>query len=216
MVIQTATRPLTPKQERFCFNLFSGMSQREAFVEAGYSRNQLPATLDRHAFDLAHDGKIQARIADLHKRAEDATVATVLERKQMLTEIMRGRFADFMGGELTKDKLRSAALQEVSVTTSKAGAKRTTIKLHDPIRASDQLNKLDGLYSETNQINIQNNVNHLEAHIVHFDSAEVARAVREAMRLGLNPAVLGGNGHGEDATLLPASTDIQAAPLSQS
>ena len=42
---------LTPKQERFALNLFKGLSQREAYIQAGYSSKQLPSTLDRNSFD---------------------------------------------------------------------------------------------------------------------------------------------------------------------
>jgi len=86
---------LTQKQETFCLNLFQGMSQRDAYIAAGYSPRQSPATIDRHACDLAKTDKILARTEELRQAAEDASVATVLERKQVLTEIVRGRFADF-------------------------------------------------------------------------------------------------------------------------
>ena len=56
----------------------------------------------------------------------------------------------------------------------------------------------------------------MEAKIVHFDTREVARAVIEAIQLGLNPELLGSDGHGEDAALLSSPTDIQAAPVSES
>ena len=54
-----------------------------------------------------------------------------------------------------------------------------------------------------------------EAKVVHFDAGEVARAILEAQKLGLNPELLGGNGHSEDASLLPAQTNIQATPVSE-
>ncbi|MFC1972444.1 terminase small subunit, partial [Chloroflexota bacterium] len=48
---------LTPKQERFCLNLLKGMSQREAYIQAGYSGNQARDTIDNHAYQLAHRGE---------------------------------------------------------------------------------------------------------------------------------------------------------------
>ena len=80
---------LTQKQENFVRNLFIGMSQREAYVEAGYSSNQLPATIDRHAFDLANEGKVLARLNELNEAAESKKVLTVKERKERLSELSK-------------------------------------------------------------------------------------------------------------------------------
>ncbi len=130
------------------------MSQREAYIQAGYSKEQAPATLDRHASEVASKDKVLARLEELKKAAEGASVATVLERKQVLTEIVRGRFADFMTN-LTKEKLRSAALQELRITESE-GVKSTVIKLHNPIQAINELNKMEKIYSEGATVNVDN------------------------------------------------------------
>lgn len=58
---------LTQKQESFVQNLFLGMSQREAYLQAGYSRNQSPDVLDIHACELAGADKIVVRLAELNK-----------------------------------------------------------------------------------------------------------------------------------------------------
>ena len=86
-----AKRPgeLTDKQERFCLNLFSGMSQREAYIKAGYSSDALPATIDRAAFELVQSPKISTRLAELRQAAQDAAIGTVVERQQILTTIYR-------------------------------------------------------------------------------------------------------------------------------
>jgi phage terminase small subunit len=204
---------LTGKQERYARFLFEGMSQREAWGEAGYSIKYAPAIIDVNASRLANSNKVKLRIEELRKAAEDASVATVLERKQVLTEIVRGRFADFMTG-LTKEKLRSAALQEMRIIEGEDGKKTTVIKLHNPIQAADLLNKMERIYTESPAINV--NVENLEAKIVQFDPREVARAIVEAIQLGLNPALLGGDGQGEDASLLPTSADIQATTIPKS
>jgi len=82
-------RRLTQKQENFCLNLFKGMSQREAYIMAGYSPRQSPATIDRHAYELANTDKVLARWGELNKKAMDATMADVVERKQLLAKIAR-------------------------------------------------------------------------------------------------------------------------------
>ena len=52
--------------------------------------------------------------------------------------------------------------------------------------------------------------------VVNFNTKEVSDAIIEAIRLGLNSTILGGNGHGEDATLLPSQANIQTAPVPES
>jgi len=198
---------LTGKQERFVRLIFEGRPQRAAYVEAGYSAKNL-AQVDHNASVLADNSKVLSRLAELKKAAEDASVATVLERKQVLTEIVRGRFADFMTN-LTTEKLKSAALQEIRITEGEGG-KTTTIKLHSPIQAIAELNKMEKIYSETT-INIDNRK--VEAKFVQFDSREIARAIVEGIRLGFNPEVVSGDGHGEDTALLSTPTDIQATSV---
>ncbi len=53
----------------------------------------------------------------------------------------------------------------------------------------------------------------MEATIVNFDANTVAAAILEAHRLGLTAGLLGGNGHGEDASLLSSPADIQATTI---
>ncbi|GAI87124.1 unnamed protein product [marine sediment metagenome] len=92
---QRGKRRLTQKQETFTQNLFKGMSQREAYIEAGYSPKSSMATIDNHACQLANSGKVVARWEELKKKVEDASIATVKERKQILTEIARGNLLDY-------------------------------------------------------------------------------------------------------------------------
>lgn len=138
-------RRLTQKQETFCLKYFELGNATEAALVAGYSPHSVRFIA---SINLTKDN-IQRRIKELRQIAEDATVATVLERKQVLTEIIRGRFADFMTN-LTKEKLQSAALQEIRITEvgKDIPVKTTSIKLHSPAQAIDLLNKMDKLYAE--------------------------------------------------------------------
>jgi len=83
---------LTRKQEIFVQNLFKGMTQREAWIQAGYSSNYSMAILDSNACRLANSDKIQARYKELTQKTEDESVANVLERKRILTEIAQGTY----------------------------------------------------------------------------------------------------------------------------
>ncbi len=155
----TSKNTLTPKQEAFTRYLFEGLSQREAWIKAGYSSKYSVEVIDVNACKLAAQNKVQLRIAELKQKAEDKSIASVLERKQVLTEIVRGRFIDFMS-KPTPEKLRSAALQEIRIQehTDKDGEshKTTTMKLNDPVKAISELNKMEHIYVEAPAVNIDN------------------------------------------------------------
>ena len=125
-----AKRPgeLTEKQERFCLNLFSGMSQREAYIQAGYSSDALPATIDTKASILSSTAKISERLAELRQAAQDETIANVLERKQRLTEIVRENVRNDKG-----IPIRTYNIQAVA-----------------------ELNKMDGIYDTRTVVNNDN------------------------------------------------------------
>jgi len=159
---------LTQKQKTFALNIFNGMTQREAWKEAGYSTRYPIAHIDRDASLLANSPKILQRLQELNKRTEDASVMGVMERKQRLTEIARARLTDFM--ELGQDGSwvnlgpevpMTGAIQEIRSRTeyNEDGAKptvHTSVKLHNPLQAIDLLNKMDKIYSEGSQVNIDN------------------------------------------------------------
>ncbi len=159
---------LTQKQERFTLNLFQGMNQRKAYVEAGYSCKMALATVDAAASRLAHNVKVLERLAELKQKAEDVSVMSVLERKQRLSEIGRAKLTDFM--ELGQDGSwvnigtetpQGGAIQEIHSRTEydDDGAHptvHTSVKLHDPIKAIDLLNKMERVYGADTTVNIDN------------------------------------------------------------
>lgn len=159
---------LTQKQEKFTRNLFEGMSQREAYIQAGYSTKYAPAIIDTNACILANSNKIVLRRAELNKVAEDASVGKVLERKQRLTEIFRARLTDYITCGPDRDLIsvgpespNTAAFQEINSRTEfdKDGAGVaviTKLKLHNPIQAIAELNKMDGTYDTPTTINQDN------------------------------------------------------------
>ena len=152
----------TQKQERFTRNLFEGMNQSDAYREAGYDvAKQTLATIHSNASRLANNVKVLERLEELRRKAEDETVAVPLERKQVLTEILRARLTDYTTCGSDRDLINvgpespnTAALQEITSRTEYgedgAGfAVITKLKLYNPITAIDTLNKMDRLYSET-------------------------------------------------------------------
>ncbi len=142
---------LTQKQDTFCLKYFELGNATEAAILAGYS----PKTADVIASENLTKPKILARIEDLRSKAEDTSVASVQERMQRLTNIIRANVIDFIDKEgepeLSEDNPNHGAASEFKhkVIYTKAGSQVTTkeIKLHSPLQAMDILNKMDGAYA---------------------------------------------------------------------
>ena len=80
---------MTQKQENFALNLFKGMSQREAYVKAGYSSRQSMKVIDNHACELAKTGGVKMRLEEFNQKSTDDSILTKLERKQRLSLIAK-------------------------------------------------------------------------------------------------------------------------------
>lgn len=98
---------LTQKEERYTQGLFIGKSQREAYKYAGYSMNQLPETIDANACRLAKDSKVIARLEELNEGTETENVASVLERKEVLTKDIRDNHKDRYGIPIKGPRLQA-------------------------------------------------------------------------------------------------------------
>jgi phage terminase small subunit len=215
-----AKKMLTQKQEDFCVKYFELGNVGEAARLAKYS----PKTADVIGRENLQKPIIRERIAELRKMKADASIATVQERQQILTEIARGDLLDYqeVGADgaylnIGKDSPNTKAISEITSRTeynkdSSSAAIVTRVKLHNPVPAIAELNKMDGVYNDSSTVN----VNVTEAKVVTFDTGKVAAAIFEAIRLGFSPEILGRNGHSEDAALLPAPTNGETTPLSES
>jgi len=144
--------PLTPKQETFCLKWIESGNASEAVLLAGYKTKNAKVIGAQNLTKL----NIQARIAELREETKDATVATVIERKQILTEIARANLTDFVdeSGNITLEAPHKAAIVELAVEDWKGGqdeqvisSRTKRIKLHNPIHAIGELNKMDGAYA---------------------------------------------------------------------
>ena len=147
---------LTILQERFATLLFQNVPQHEAYLQAGYSALNSRATVEQHASTLAANAQVVARIQALRDRAATDRVASVDERRQILTELIRAKLTDFVDDagnvDLTGENTR--ALSELTIEDWRGERGSTTetrtkkIKLHSLMTAIDLLNKMDGTYSE--------------------------------------------------------------------
>lgn len=129
---------LTPKQEAFARYLFEGLSQREAWIKAGYSNKYPVEYIDSHACVLAAKEKVKARYEELQKQADDKSIASVLERKQIATQGIRGE------------------LREIEIIEQPDGAKIKKIKTSPRAQYITELNKMEHIYSDVPSVNIDN------------------------------------------------------------
>ncbi len=159
---------LTKKQEQFTLFIFEGLTHREAYVKAGYSTNISVANLDSHASVIAKNSKVLSRLEELRDKAASAKVMTVQERKERLSEIARARLTDYQelgmdGGwiNIGPESKNTAALSEIVSTTKydENGANPTLIsrvKLHNPVVAIAELNKMEKIYNDGTTVNVDN------------------------------------------------------------
>ena len=147
---------LTTKQENFTLNLSKGMSQRGAWIQAGYSPKYSMAIMDKKACELAHLGKVKGRLEELRAKAESDAVMSLQEMLEAHTEIARGRVGHFLDDKQRIEQgvdLDNASIQELNtfdITIGKGEnaklATITKIKLHDPVRSMQEIAKLQGHY----------------------------------------------------------------------
>ena len=159
---------LSQRQEKFALNLFSGMTQREAYKDA-YGAKYALSTIDANASRLANNVKVLSKLEELRNQVSNDKVMSVQERKERLSEIARGRIVDYQESGLdgsgyisiTKDSPNTAAIQSIESATKfdengNTGTLFTKVRLHNPVQAIQELNKLDRLYTDSTTVNVDN------------------------------------------------------------
>ena len=79
---------LTAKEEKFCINVFSGMTLTDAYKDAYNTENMLDKTINEKASVLAKKDKIRTRIQQLRDEANTDKIISAIRRKEILTEIV--------------------------------------------------------------------------------------------------------------------------------
>lgn len=101
----TALEGLTPGQQLFVSNVMAGMSYAEAYRAAGYSPHGSAEAVGHRAGELAKRPAVQAKLAALRaKRDEASTLAPLLTRQWITEGIMR------LAQSADKDATKLAAL----------------------------------------------------------------------------------------------------------
>jgi len=142
------------RHEKFALAIVKGMSQTDAAIEAGYKKSRARFTASR----LVTYGNIIDKIEELNEVAETAGIMSVIERKERLSELARGRLSDFVevgeDGSIKKIDIKgghSQAIQGITITefAGDSNKKRATkVRLHDPVRPIAELNKMEHIYEE--------------------------------------------------------------------
>ena len=181
---------MNQRQELFCQGVFEGKSGTQSYIDAGYS----PKNAASGAVQLARNPKVQARIKELNDVATTPKIMTVTERKERLSEIARARYSDFVTAgpdgswiDIGPEKVNSAAICEVKSKTEyddngDKPAVIISVKLHDPIRAINELNKMEGAHAPI-ETKVNGKVTH--RHEVHeFTNGHLAEALQSLAECG--------------------------------
>lgn len=85
---------LTAKEEKFCINVFSGMTYTDAYRDAYDSENMSDKTINEKASLMAKKDKIRTRIQQLRSEANSDKILSAIQRKEILTDIVLNRDND--------------------------------------------------------------------------------------------------------------------------
>jgi hypothetical protein len=96
---------LTSRQQLFVSLCFSGLTDTEAYRQAGDCSRMSEATIGRHAYDMAHLPRVQAKLRQLQdKRDQQSTLAANLTRDWITKRIM------YLADNSDKDSVKLASL----------------------------------------------------------------------------------------------------------
>lgn len=135
----TTERPFVMQQVHynFCHNVVKCASIREAIAASGLSEGYVYGKLLKQP-------AIQTYLAELRKRIEDETVLSILQRKQLLSNIAKG--------EVANHSTRTTIIEGVPQTTVEAST-----RVADQIAATKELNRIDGIgQAEGTTVSIDN------------------------------------------------------------
>jgi len=152
------------RHEKIALGLFKGLSQQDAFIQAGYNEKWARSSASH---TLSTNLNIKERVRELHTKAASAAVMTVQRRKERLSEIAEARISDFVSCDehgthikIGIESAHSAAISEVKTRKEYSDqgateAEMTRLKLHDPVRSIAELNKMEGEYSPANVLKVE-------------------------------------------------------------
>lgn len=152
---------LNSRQYRFCLNILKGMSQTDAYLQAGYIAKHQDAT--SNASTLMTNPKV-SHFLDAHQAKQLAEVEAQLlskpEKRQILATFARAKLIDLIDEngqvKISKNSPAAKALKEWSrrERTDRNGNPIVTssLKLVDPIAAIIEDNKMTGDYAPSKHL----------------------------------------------------------------
>jgi len=158
---------LTEKQELFCLKYYELGNASEAARLAGYSLKNVGF----HTGQVLNSPLVKARLNELRQMEENTrqqleleSVMSVLERKQKLSEVGRVDVTEFVNeeGEIDLSGGNTCVIAEIIVKDWRGGkggrpsSRTKAVKLHSKLQAIQELNKMDGIYTEGPQVHIDN------------------------------------------------------------
>lgn len=105
-------RPLSVKQEAFCYAYVELNNGLQAAIKAGYK----PHTAAVQASQLLTRPNIRKKIQELREKAQNANIATAQEVMEYFTKVMKGEIKDQFGLEAPLSE-RTKAAQELAKRT---------------------------------------------------------------------------------------------------
>lgn len=146
------------RQELFAKYYAETHNGQQSATKAGYSDRGASKAAQR----LLKNVQVRSLIEKHEAEVLDRELASIRERKTILTEISRAKLKDFFDLEeqccphcaepivlgqliLEPDRL-TAAVQSITKIIDKNGNVRHTIRLRDPVGAIAELNRMEGVY----------------------------------------------------------------------
>lgn len=147
---------LTDKQRAFVQSYVKTFNATQAATDAGFSAK----TAGQIGFNLLKQPQIQEALQAFRKARQSDSIASFEERARTLSEIVRGRMADFVdvheGGlialKVSAEQSNRAAMKRIKqrVESEDAGGGRITdLELGDPVAAIRELNEMFGDHAPT-------------------------------------------------------------------
>ena len=146
-------KKLSDRQKLFCTYVAEGDNPSLAAIQAGYSEKGNRSRACR----LMKKDEIRAEIKRLQDEIASPRIASVLERKQQLSKIIRANMREYF--EVVNEQLQWIANREkppdglfeikTKIRTDKSGnviSKMMSVKLGNIFKAIHMLNKMDGVY----------------------------------------------------------------------
>lgn len=142
---------LTPKAQAFVLAYLKHFNAQQAAIDAGYAVKNAK----KQGYLLTKDPRVQAALAAFREERRQVAILSFEERARILSEIARGRLADFVkvsepglvALRVSEDQQNSVALSEMDTRTlseNQGGGRVTRIKLRDPVQAIRELNEMYG------------------------------------------------------------------------